>query len=156
MPPKAHRLYHKTLIPVPVDSAFAFFSQAENLDRITPAWVHFRLLSPTPIAMDKGTLIDLGLKLNGIRFRWRTEITAWDPPYSFEDRQIEGPFKQWEHMHRFAAQGDHTLMEDAVVYRVPGGVLEPLVHHWFVRAKLEAIFSFREARLQEIFAPESS
>ena len=156
MPPKAHRLYRKTLVPAPVDQVFAFFSQAENLDRITPPWLRFRLLSPTPITMVLGTRIDIALKLSGIKLRWRSEITAWDPPHSFEDRQIEGPYKQWEHLHRFTPHKDHTLMEDAVVYRVPGWALEPLVHFWFVRPKLEAIFDYRESRLQEIFGPDPS
>jgi ligand-binding SRPBCC domain-containing protein len=151
MPPIAHKLYRKTLVPASVDQVFAFFSQAENLTRITPPWLHFQILSPTPISFEQGTRIDLSLKLKGIRFRWRSEITAWDPPFSFEDRQIKGPYKQWDHFHRFAPQEDHTLMEDAVVYRVPGGVLEPLVDFWFVRSKLEAIFDYRGSQLQKIF-----
>ena len=133
MSAKTHRLYRKTRIPAPVDDVFHFFSQVENLDRITPPWFRFRTLTPTPLALSKGLLIDYQLKLSGFTVHWRTEITGWDPPRSFEDTQIRGPYKQWAHFHTFTPEGDETVMEDAVVYRCPGGILEPLVDFWYVR-----------------------
>jgi len=155
MPSKAHRLYRRTRISAPLDEVFAFFSRAENLNRITPPWLDFRILTPSPIAMAQGTRIRYSLKLHIVRLHWKSEITAWDPPHSFEDTQIQGPYKEWVHFHRFAAQEDCTLMEDAVVYRVPGGFLEPLIHFRFVRPRLEAIFAYRESKLHEILgAPD--
>lgn len=151
MPAKTHRLYHKTRVPAPVDEVFGFFSRVENLDRITPPSLHFRILTTVHLPLSLGTHIDLAIKLNGFSVHWRTEITGWDPPQSFEDTQIRGPFRQWEHFHNFSPEGDGTVMEDAVIYRCPGGIVEPLVDFWFVRRRLERIFDYREQQLQAIF-----
>ncbi len=151
MPAKAHRLYRKTLIPAPIETVFDFFSKAENLDRITPPWLQFRILNPTSQDLKKQSRIQFSLKLNLFTVHWETEITEWDPPLSFVDKQIKGPYRQWEHLHRFTLQEDHTLMEDAVVYRVPGWIFEPLIHLLFVNPKLEKIFDFREEQLTKIF-----
>ncbi len=156
MPAKAHRLYRKTLIPAPIETVFDFFSRAENLDRITPSWLQFRILDPTPRDLKKQSRIRFSLKLNLFPVHWETEITEWDPPLSFVDKQIKGPYRQWEHLHRFTAQESHTLMEDAVVYRVPGWIFEPLIHLRFVHPKLEKIFDFREEQLTKIFQQKKS
>jgi ligand-binding SRPBCC domain-containing protein len=151
MPAKTHRLYRRTRVAAPVNEVFGFFSRVENLDRITPPWLRFRTLTEVPLALSLGARIEYALKLSGFPVRWRTEITGWDPPHSFEDTQIQGPYRQWVHFHRFSPEKDETIMEDAVVYRCPGGVFEPLVDFWYVRRKLEAIFDFREERVQAIF-----
>jgi ligand-binding SRPBCC domain-containing protein len=151
MAASSHRLYRKTVIPAALTEVFAFFSQAENLDRITPPWLHFRILTPTPLELQRNKRIDFSLRLNRILVRWTTEISEWDPPHSFEDTQIKGPYRQWVHYHRFTASDRSTVMEDAVFYRVPGWIFEPLVHSYLVRPKLEAIFDYRENQVQRIF-----
>ncbi len=156
MPATAHRFYRKTLVPGPIDAVFDFFSRAENLGRITPPWLKFKVLTPTPLIMEKQSRLDLSLRLNHLPVHWKTEIAEWDPPHSFIDKQIKGPYLQWEHLHRFAAQEDHTLMEDAVIYRVPGWIFEPFIHLVFVRPKLEKIFDYREEQLNLIFQQRSS
>ncbi len=155
MKASSRRLYRRTVVPAPLDEVFAFFSQAGNLDLITPPWLHFRILTPTPLELHRGARIDFALKLNRLRFRWTTEITAWNPPHSFEDTQIKGPYREWVHFHGFAAREGTTVMEDAVFYRVPGGILEPLIHFWMVRPKLDAIFDYRTERIQDIFRTSS-
>ncbi|MGB2906972.1 MAG: SRPBCC family protein [Candidatus Aminicenantaceae bacterium] len=156
MPAKTHRLYRKIHVPASVEDVFHFFCQVENLGRITPAWLHFHHLTPTPLSLSLGLQIDYVLKLSGFSVRWKTEITGWDPPHSFEDTQMRGPYKQWTHFHQFTAEGKETIMEDAVVYRCPGWIAEPLVDFWYVRRKLEAIFDYRETQVLSIFrAPRS-
>jgi len=151
MPSTAHRLYRKTLVHGPVDAVFDFFSRAENLDRITPPWLQFQVLSPTPQILRKQSRFELSIKLSLFTVHWVTEIIDWDRPHSFIDTQIKGPYKQWEHLHRFVPQDGITLMEDAVVYRVPGWVFEPFIHLAYVRPKLEKIFDYREEQLNLIF-----
>ena len=150
MPTKTHRLYRKTRIPAPAEEVFDFFSHVENLHRITPDWVNFN--PPALPELKLGTQFEFSLKLSGFPVRWKTEITGWDPPLSFEDTQIKGPYKQWVHFHNFTPDGDETVMEDAVIYRSPGGILEPLVDFWYVRRRLEAIFDYRERQVLSIFA----
>lgn len=134
-------------LPQPRDEIFAFFADAGNLQAITPPWLNFRILTPLPIAMRAGTLIDYQIRLRGMPMRWRTEITRWDPPYCFVDRQIRGPYSRWEHEHTFEERDGGTLVRDHVIYEVPGGPLEPLLHRWLIGPDLGRIFDFRRDQM---------
>jgi ligand-binding SRPBCC domain-containing protein len=120
---------------------FPFFAEAANLQRITPPWVDFRIVTPLPIEMRVGALIDYRLSIHGIPIRWRTEITAWDPPYRFVDEQRRGPYAAWTHTHTFREVPGGTLVEDRVEFRAPGG---RLVERLFVRRDVRAIFRHRQ------------
>lgn len=132
----------------PLDQVFGFFADAYNLEEITPPWLRFRVLTERPIEMRPGARIDYRLRIHGVPVRWRTEITAWEPPHCFVDEQIAGPYRLWRHEHRFTAYGDRTLAEDHVEYRPIGGAL---VHELFVKNDVRTIFEYRRARLEERF-----
>lgn len=141
----------KIAVNRPINEVFGFFSDAHNLERITPPELNFHILTPQPITIEKGTLIDYQLQLYGISIKWLTEITTWDPPNVFVDTQLSGPYSQWIHTHRFTAvAATETLIEDQVKYRLP---LEPLgdVAHFIVRRQLEYIFDFRGKEVAKIF-----
>jgi ligand-binding SRPBCC domain-containing protein len=144
-----HVLRAVTSIPRGLDEVFAFFAAAENLERITPPSLRFRIVTPQPIEMAAGTLIDYRLSLNGLPFRWRTEITEWDPPVSFTDTQVRGPYHTWIHRHSFTRDEGGTLMTDEVRYRLPlwplGELALPLV-----RRQLLGIFSHRGRVIREL------
>ena len=139
-------------IQKPQDELFNFFSDARNLAEITPPGLHFRVLTPAPIEMKVGTRIDYRLKLRGMPIRWQSEITAWNPPYSFADEQRRGPYRRWIHKHTFVAVPDGTLVRDEVDYAVFGGWL---VQKFFVAPDLERIFAYRSQKLQELLAVSS-
>jgi ligand-binding SRPBCC domain-containing protein len=126
---------------------FAFFSDAHNLNAITPPWLHFEILTPQPIAMRVGTRLRYRLRLRGVPLHWLTEITAWEPPQRFVDRQLEGPYRLWVHEHIFTERDGGALMRDRVDYAVPGGFLGPLLHRLFVGPDVARIFAYREERL---------
>ena len=128
-------------LPKPPAEVFEFFGDAGNLEAITPPWLHFEVVTPRPIPMNPGALIDYKLKLHGIPLRWRTEISSWRPPVMFVDRQLRGPYKLWRHTHTFEPSEGGTLVKDHVDYTPRGG---SLVHRWFVRPDLLKIFSFRQ------------
>ncbi|MGD9902713.1 MAG: SRPBCC family protein [Vicinamibacterales bacterium] len=140
------RLTTSLVVPRPHADVFAFFADAANLQRITPPWVDFRIVTPLPIAMRAGTLIDYRLKIRGVPIGWRTEISAWDPPHHFVDEQVQGPYRRWVHTHRFRAVEGGTAVEDEVDFRAPGGWL---VERLFVARDVGAIFRYRQ---QAIFA----
>ena len=148
---KIYELRRKTFIPAPIGDVFSFFSDAENLNAITPPWLDFKIMTPLPIAMGKNTLIDYSLKLLGVRLTWKTEIAAWEPPGRFVDCQIKGPYRVWEHTHLFSESNGGTQMTDIVQYAVPGFVFSPLIHFFLVRPRLEKIFSFREKTILKNF-----
>ena len=147
-----HILRRELVIGRPREEIFPFFADAANLERITPPELGFNIITPQPITMGVGTLIDYTLSLRGIPVSWRTEISAWDPPNEFVDRQIKGPYSQWIHRHAFTEIGPgRTLMEDEVRYRLP---LEPLgdLFHFLIEGELERIFDFRQKKVVEILA----
>ena len=131
------------------DQLFTFFSDAHNLAEITPPWLNFRMLTPAPIEMKVGTLIDYRLKLRGIPIPWQSEITAWDPPHRFVDEQRRGPYRCWTHTHTFVPVPDGTLIRDEVEYAVLGGWL---VQKFFVAPDIEKIFAYRSTKLKELIA----
>jgi ligand-binding SRPBCC domain-containing protein len=141
-------------INLPRKQVFEFFSDAANLERITPPELKFHIVTPQPFELKQGALIDYELKMRGIPVKWRTEISVWNPPHSFTDRQLSGPYKQWIHRHTFTELGENkTLIEDEVKYRLP---LEPIgdLAHPLVRAELDRIFAFRQKAVAEILGAE--
>ncbi|MEE4299784.1 MAG: SRPBCC family protein [Pseudomonadales bacterium] len=136
-------LRRSTWLERPVDEVFDFFADAGNLERITPPELRFRILTPMPVAMRTGALLDYRLSLYGVPFRWRTEITVWDPPSRFVDAQLAGPYRSWVHTHTFVAERGGTRMEDHVEYVLPLGRLGLLALP-LLRRQLERIFDHRE------------
>jgi len=145
-------LQTRTHLPRPIGEVFAFFSDAGNLERITPPELAFRILTPTPIDVREGALIDYRLRLFGVPFGWRTRISLWEPPFRFVDEQLRGPYRTWIHLHEFEASGAGTRMTDRVEYRLPGhpfaGPVMPLV-----RRQLDRIFRYRARVIGEILGP---
>jgi ligand-binding SRPBCC domain-containing protein len=136
----------------PRAEVFEFFADAANLERITPPELNFHIITPQPIEVRKGTLIDYELKLRGIPIKWKTEITQWNPPHDFVDTALRSPYKQWIHLHVFEerADGRETYMKDLVRYRLP---LEPLgdIAHFYVKKELAYIFYYRRQVIEKIF-----
>ena len=144
---RTNRLAYSQLLPLDLETTFSFFADAANLDRLTPPWLHFQILSQLPIEMRAGAVIDYRLKLRGIPINWQSEVTVWEPPHRFVDVQRRGPYRLWEHTHHFEAVGDSaTLVRDEVQYAVPGG---SLVNSLGVRPDLERIFRYRREQLEE-------
>lgn len=142
-----HRLRTRQELPLPIDEVFAFFADAGNLERITPPELNFRILTPLPLAVAQGTFIDYRLRLFGIPFSWKTEITSWEPPHRFVDEQRRGPYRQWIHRHRFSAVAGGTIMEDEVLYRLPFSPLGDLALP-LIRLQLGRIFNYRKEAIR--------
>jgi len=141
-------------LATPREETFAFFAEARNLEAITPPFLRFEVLTPPPIAMKEGALIDYQLRLHGIPLRWRTRIAAWEPPHRFVDEQLRGPYRRWEHEHTFEATEVGTRLRDRVRYSVLGGWL---VDRLLVRRDVARIFRYRKARLQALLeAPRAA
>jgi len=146
-----HTLRREQVLPASPDEVFAFFSDARNLEAITPPLLRFRVLTPDPIAMGAGALIRYRLRVRGMPVGWLTAIREWDPPQRFVDEQLRGPYAVWHHTHTFQAHPDGgTLMRDEVRYALPFGPLGELARRLFVARDVEAIFDFRAQRIVEL------
>ena len=144
-------LEREQILPAPRDRVFPFFADAHNLERLTPPALRFRILTPGPIEMRPGAVIDYRLSLMGVPFRWRTVIEAWDPPHRFVDVQTKGPYKLWRHTHTFDDAGADTRMSDRVEYALPFGPLGGLVQRLFVARQIESIFAHQQKIVAELF-----
>lgn len=150
-------LTSEVLLPRSREEVFPFFADARNLERLTPPWLRFEVLTPMPIEMHRSAVIAYRLRLRGLPVRWRSEITVWEPPFRFVDEQRRGPYRLWIHEHRFEERAGETLVSDRVRYAVPGGpLLEALVERLFVRPDLERVFAYRRAVLSGLFGAVAS
>lgn len=145
---KTLTLQRSAFVPKPVAEVFPFFAKAANLTKITPPWVDFKILTPEPIEMREGTIIDYRIRLRGIPMRWRSEISVWNPPHSFVDEQLKGPYRLWVHEHRFEPMEGGTKITDHIRYAVWGG---SLIERFLVRPDLKRIFDGRQQRMSELF-----
>jgi ligand-binding SRPBCC domain-containing protein len=134
-------------LPRPRDEVFQFFSNAANLETLTPPWLHFHIVTPH-VAIRSGTLIDYRLRLRGIPFTWQSKISSWEPPHRFVDEQRRGPYRRWVHTHTFAEERGGTRVGDTVEFEVP---FERLVG-WYVMRDVRKIFAFRRQALLTRFA----
>jgi ligand-binding SRPBCC domain-containing protein len=149
---KVHLLRCEQIVPAAPARAFALFADAHNLERITPPWLRFRILTPAPIRMDTGTRIDYRLVLHGLPLRWTAEIREWEPGHRFVDVQVRGPYALWEHTHTFEPAGSGTALRDVVRYALPLGPLGELANRFLVRRDLERIFDFRQRAALSLLA----
>ncbi len=147
---RARKFRCELWLPRPPEEVFQFFADAGNLDAITPPWLHFHIVTPQPVTMRTGTLIDYRLRVRGLPLRWRTLIQEWQPPNRFVDEQLWGPYRQWIHEHTFEPRDGGTLACDHVRYMVP---FDWLLHRRFVRPDIEMIFRFRNAALTRLLMP---
>jgi len=134
-------------LPAPRPEVFDFFSNAQNLEAITPPWLRFHLTTPRPIAISVGTILDYRLRIHGVPVVWRSAITVWDPPHRFVDEQLRGPYRRWIHTHSFEEERGGTRARDHVEFAAPGGRLV----EWFVLRDVRRIFEYRQTTLHEIF-----
>jgi ligand-binding SRPBCC domain-containing protein len=145
-----HILRREQLLPGAPGEVFEFYAEAGNLERITPRWLGFQIVTPQPIEMRPGALIEYRLKLHGAPLRWLTRIEAWEPGERFVDVQVRGPFRRWHHTHTFEPCAGGTCARDEVRYALPLGPLGELAHRLFVRRDLELIFDFRHASVSKV------
>lgn len=147
-----HILLREQVLPGTPGEVFEFYADAGNLERITPDWLGFRIVTPQPIEMSPGALIEYHLELHHIPLRWLTRIEAWEPGERFVDVQVKGPYRLWHHTHTFEASEGGTLVRDEVRYALPLGPLGELAHRLMVRRDLERIFDFRHASVSKVMS----
>lgn len=146
-----YTLHRETVAARPLLEVFDFFQRPENLERLTPPWLHFRILTPLPIEMREGATIVYRLHVKGVPVKWVTEIELWNPPFEFVDTQQSGPYKLWRHTHQFLQVNGGTRIVDIVNYTLPFGPLGKLVHRAQVARDITRIFDYREGRVAELF-----
>jgi ligand-binding SRPBCC domain-containing protein len=138
----------------PIAEVFDFFSQAKNLELLTPPWLNFLVTEQSSETLGTGTEIEYKLRLHGLPIRWRSRLENWEQNKSFVDTQIKGPYLKWHHLHKFKSLRSGTLVTDRVTYRLRFGQFGALVAGSFVENDVKQIFSYRSNKLRELFTRE--
>ena len=137
-------------VPLPLGEVFQFFEDPRNLARITPPELNFRVSTAGKIEMRTGALIDYTIRWLGLPLKWRTRITAYEPPQFFVDEQLEGPYKLWRHRHDFREVDGASRISDCVEYELPLGILGRVAHALVVGRQLRGIFAYRQRAIASI------
>lgn len=149
---KIYRLEREQHLPISLTEAWTFFSKPENLEKITPKDLHFRILNKSGEAIHAGQMISYHVApVAGIKMFWLTEITHVKDKNYFVDEQRTGPYQLWHHAHYFEETSNGIVMKDIVHYALPLGILGRLAHAIFVRQRLQHIFNFRMKILDQLF-----
>ena len=151
-PRPVYTLYRSQWLRLPLHETFAFFERPSNLPLITPPSLGFSILTPDPIVMRRGLTLDYQVRVFGMRRHWRSVVSEYDPPFGFRDEQVIGPYRLWDHRHRFWRQDGGTTIEDFVVYAPPLGPVGALLDRLSIRRQLREIFDFRSRRIAELLA----
>lgn len=146
---EAHVLEFRQWLPVSSELTWEFIANAENLEKITPSWLQFKVLKRTTEQLGTGSTIDYELKLHGLSLKWRSLISHWQPPHEFVDEQISGPYKSWHHRHLFSQLADGILIVDRVEYRIPFFPFGELAFP-FIKKDLLKIFKFRQKKMAKL------
>ncbi len=145
-----YELTDKFVVSSPLDKTWEFFSSAKNLSTITPDWLDFKITGNLPKTMKKDVRLNYTIRWMGIPIRWRTLITQWNPPYSFSDMQLKGPYSLWLHEHRFTKASENTTeCSDRVIYEVPGFLVGSLMNELMIKRQLTEIFLYRRKMIRE-------
>ena len=149
---KVHQLKSVQRLPVSLQEAWRFFSDANNLLTITPPFLNLKVTNQ--VFGDKvypGQIIRYKVRpLAGIGVSWMTEITHLKEERFFVDEQRKGPYKLWHHQHHFKAIDGGTEMTDIVHYSIPFSFIGEAFHP-VVKKKLMEIFSFRFDKINAVF-----
>jgi len=148
---KCYELTWEQFIDQPIDKVFNYFSHPENLEEITPPRLKFTILTPRPIPMEKGSLIDYTIRILGFPVHWRTLITSYNPPHGFVDEQIKGPYVIWHHRHSFKDINGGTMIQDTIRYAIPLGIIGRFLNFIWIQKDLKDIFAYRKIIISNKF-----
>jgi uncharacterized protein (TIGR01777 family) len=146
----SYEILREQFIEKPRTEIFEFFANPDNLEKLTPKFLNFKILECPEGSLDSGSRIRYQLTLHGIPVKWRTVIQGWSPETEFSDVQESGPYSLWHHTHQFEEVAGGTIVRDHIHYRLPLGGLGEIAAGWLVRADLAKIFAYRHAAMDEI------
>lgn len=150
-PSKFFRFRQYQYVDKPIDEVFEFFSEAKNLERITPSQLSFRIDSQSTDEIQEGTKFVYRLKIHGVPAKWKTNITNWNPPYEFVDWQEKGPYAVWFHNHLFVPAGSGTLLVDEVKFVLPFRWITNWLVGWFIKMDVKNIFKYRYQYIKDFY-----
>ena len=137
------RFVKESLIHATPERVFAFHERPDALELLLPPWEAARVIERAQISQE-GSRAVIETKIFGLfKVRWVAKHTAYDPPRSFEDVQVAGPFRSWRHHHIVRAHEAGAILRDEIDYEPPLGFLGRLFAPLLVERRLQRLFDYR-------------
>jgi len=141
-------------VPLPIEETFKFFSNPRIVEMLTPSSMRFRLVGEKLDSLKTGTVLNYRFYLYRIPIRWRIRIESADPPNSFVDVQLKGPFAHWRHSQTFLAAGkESTEVRDRYEFGLRFGRVGEFAYQMFVKAKIRQMFDYRANKMDMLMHP---
>jgi ligand-binding SRPBCC domain-containing protein len=133
----------ESVIHAAPEKVFAFHELPDAINRLTPPWENAEIIQP-PKNLEVGTRVIIVVKLFGLLSKkWIAQHTAYDPPRSFEDTQISGPFASWKHKHIVSPHESGAILRDEIEFEPPFWIFGKLAAPFAVLPKLKKMFEYR-------------
>lgn len=133
----------ESIIKTPPGRVFAFHELPDVIEKLIPPWEDAKVIQTASIS-EIGSRAIIETKIFGlVTTRWVAEHTAFDPPHSFEDVQISGPFKSWRHRHIIEAYTHGALLRDEIEYEPPFSIFGVVAAPFVIVPKLKKMFDYR-------------
>ncbi len=139
----ARSFIKESIIHASPERVFTFHELPDALRRLTPPWESAEIVQAAP-DIKVGSRAIIQTRIFGLfPVRWVAEHTAYDPPYMFEDVQVEGPFRRWRHLHIIKPHPAGAVLRDEIEYEPPLGVIGQLAVSFIIVPRLERVFEYR-------------
>lgn len=148
--PPLQRRQYTIFIDRPPEAVCAFHANLKNHSRLCPPDQQEEIIAGGDDPLCEGAKVTFRARHGGLRHTLESEITEWDPPHGFTDRQVKGPFAAWIHRHKFVPFQTGTLMTDTIEYAVPAGPLGLLVEKLWLGEHLDRFFNHRQAEAKRL------
>lgn len=143
------RFAKESFIRAPAERVFAFHELPDALQRLTPEWMHVRIIQPAA-NLSVGQIAIVEMRVARIAsLRLESEHTAYDPPRSFEDTLRRGPFRRWVHRHIVTPAEGGAILRDEIDYALPFVLGGAIAARLFVQRRLRAMFDYRHRVTRE-------
>lgn len=153
-----YQLRKEQKLNITIKEAWEFISNPANLQKITPPYMGFKIVTENlPEKIYPGLIIHYKVSpLLKIKTDWVTEITHVKENEYFVDEQREGPYKLWHHEHLLEEINSKVVMKDIITYKPPFGLLGAAANSLIIKKQLNDIFTFRENALETIFPAKNN
>ena len=143
------RFLARSVIRTTPEELFAFHERPDAFTLLMPPWEKSRVIERAAnLHIGSRAIVDARI-VPGIFIRWESRHTAYDPPHSFEDQQVRGPFRSWHHRHIVEPHPEGALLIDDIEYEPPFGVLGRALAGIVIERRLRRLFAFRHRITRE-------
>ena len=136
------RFIERSVIRTTPEQLFAFHELPDAFLRLLPPDEKIRVIQIAP-NLDAGSRTIVKIRIAFVWVTFESLHTAYDPPHSFEDQQVRGPFRSWRHRHIVEPHPEGAMLIDDIEYTPPFGILGRIVDPIVIKPRLRKVFAFR-------------